>query len=461
MYNHQFMKSKIILTALLAFAFGSQAQTSSEQSPQNKQSYSFTLDQAVSHALVNNYSAINASRDIESAKQKKRETTATGLPQINGNIDYANNLQIPLSVVPAQFLDPNAAAGTFAAVAFSPKQTVTAVASLRQLLFDGSYIVALQAAKTYLKYYENAKEKSNVEIRENVINAYGTVLLTEESIRILNRNKTTLDKTFNDTKETFKSGLIEEENVEQLQITLASVNSNLNNMTRLRDIAYKNLKIILGVSITDDLALTSKLEDLTIQNLDMALTQSAFNLANNSDFKMAQNFEQQRTLEWKLQRSKALPSLSASLNYGFNAFDAEFTFLDNAKYYNFSTLGVSLNIPIFSSFARSARTQQAKIALEQAKTQLTETSQLLQLQYENAKSEYRFAVEEYATSKSNLNLAERIERKQQIKFTEGLSSSFDFADAQRQLYTTQQNYLQSMVDIINKRATLEKIMNNQ
>ena len=429
---------------------------------QPKQSYSFSIEQAIGHAIEHNYAAINASRDIEIARQKKRETTATGLPQINANVDYANNLAIPLSVVPAQFLDPTAPEGQFAAVAFSPKQTVNAVATLRQLIFDGSYIVALQASKTYLQYYENAKIKSNSEIREMVINAYGNVLLAEESIAILNRNKTTLDKTLSDTRETFKSGLIEEENVEQLQITASSVNSNINNTTRLLDIAYKNLKIALGININDELKLTDKLDDLTTKNLDMAFTQSAFNVTENIDYKMAQNFEQQRTLEWKLQRSMALPTLSASLNFGYNAFDTDFAFLErNTKYYNYSTLGVNLNIPIFSSFARSARTQQAKLALEQAKTQLTEAEQKITLQYENAKSIYEFSVEEYATAKENLKLAERIEKKQQTKFTEGLSTSFDFADAQRQLYTAQQNYLQSMVDIINAKATLERVINNK
>ena len=115
----------------------------------------------------------------------------------------------------------------------------------------------------------------------------------------------------------------------------------------------------------------------------------------------------------------------------------------------------------FQQFGRHAKTQQAKIALDQAKTQLIETEQKLQLQYESARSEYEFSIEEYATSKSNLNLAERIEKKQQIKFTEGLSSSFDFSEAQRQLYTAQQNYLQSMVNIINKKAALETIINKK
>ena len=82
-------------------------------------------------------------------------------------------------------------------------------------------------------------------------------------------------------------------------------------------------------------------------------------------------------------------------------------------------------------------------------------------QYQQSKSDYEFSIEQYVASKSNLNLSERIERKQQIKFKEGLSSSFNFNEAQRQLYSAQQNYLQSMVNIITKKAALEKITTQQ
>ncbi len=114
-------------------------------------------------------------------------------------------------------------------------------------------------------------------------------------------------------------------------------------------------------------------------------------------------------------------------------------------------------MPIFSSLARSSRTQQAKIAVDQAKTQLSETEQKLKLQYATAKSEYEYSIADYETAKNNLRLSERIEKKQQIKFTEGLSTSFDFNDAQRQLYASQQKYLQTMITIISKKASLEKI----
>lgn len=446
------MKNKIILTLLL-FASIMQAQ-------EEKKSYTFSLDQAITHATTNNRSAINANRDIEMAKKKKWETTAAGLPQINGSISYQNNFEIQKSLIPAEIFGGQP--GTFQEVAFGTKHNATGNLSLTQLLFDGSYIVALQASKTYLQFYENSKKKTDIEVREMIINSYGSVLLADESVQILQKNKKVLEKTLFDTDQTFKNGLIEEENVEQLKITLASVNNNLNYVTRLKDISLKMLKVNLGIEIEDELTLTDKLDDLTQKNLDLALKGTDFNATSNINYVITQNFVEQRNLEMKLEKSKALPSLSAGLNFGYNSFGNKFTFFNSdQKYFNYSNLGITLNVPIFSSFARSARTQQAQIALEKAKTDLTETEQKLKLAYQNAKSDYEYSIEQYNSSKESLGLAERIENKQQIKFKEGLSSSFDFTEAQRQLYTSQQTYLQAMVDVINKKAALEKIIGNQ
>ena len=446
------MKNKILITLLLLVCV--------LQAQDKKEFYSFSLQQAIDQALQHNYSVINANRDIASAKQKKWETTAAGLPQISGNATYLNNFDLTQQGISGNAFNPSADPNSISLFAFGTKQSMNSSLTLSQLLFDGSYIVALQAAKTYLRFYENAKQKTNVDIKEIVINAYGNVLLAEESLAILEKNKTILSKTLGDTQETYKNGLIEEENVEQLQITLASINSNLNNVKRLSAVANKMLKVTLGIDIDSDLTLTDKLDNLTTSNLDLALSQGEFVVTNNINYQIATNFTEQRSLELRLQKSKALPTLAAAVNFGYNSFSNDFTFADGDQKWNkFSNLGMSLNVPIFSSSGRQAKTQQAKIALEQAKTQLTETEQQLKLQYEKAKSEYEFSVEEYATNKSNLSLAERIEKKQQIKFTEGLSSSFDFSEAQRQLYTAQQNYLQSMVNIINKKAALEKIIN--
>ena len=98
-------------------------------------------------------------------------------------------------------------------------------------------------------------------------------------------------------------------------------------------------------------------------------------------------------------------------------------------------------------------------ALQQATTDLEETTQQVKLQLATAKNNHQFAINTLQNRKENLALAERIENKNRIKFKEGIGSSFDLRQAQTQLYTIQQEVLQSMLDIVTTKATLETILN--
>ena len=138
----------------------------------------------------------------------------------------------------------------------------------------------------------------------------------------------------------------------------------------------------------------------------------------------------------------------------------EFSFFRGSqRWFQSSLLGVSLKVPIFSSFGRSSKIAQAEIALNTADLRLEETKQRLELQAKKAKSDYQLSIESYQTAKKNLGLAERIEKKQRIKFFEGISSSFNLLQAQTQLYTQQQNYIQSMLNVITNKAALENALN--
>ena len=442
------MKKIIIIFIGILFSINTNAQ----------ESISLSLQQAVDYALINSYAAINASRDIDIAKRKKWETTTIGLPQISAKIDYQNWIKQQISLIPAEFF--GGIPGEFAEISFGTKHSMNATATLEQLIFDGSYLVGLQSAKTYLKISENAKEKTELGIREAVINAYGNVLLSEESIVILEKNLTTLEKNLKETHEIYLNGLVEEVSVEQLKITLASVKSLLSKTRKLKNIGYKMLNITLGIDINTSVLLTDTLNKLATENINLALLSSDLTIENHVDFKIAKNTEKSNELLMKLEQSRALPSLSSFVNFGYAGFGQDFDFLKkDQQWFDSSLLGVSLEIPIFSSLARSSRTQQAKIELEKSRTNLTQTEQKLLLQLETAKTEYNYSIEEFETSKQNLALAERIEKKQQIKFFEGISTSFELSEAQRQLYSIQQNYLQSMLTIIANKAALDNALN--
>lgn len=424
----------------------------------SQEKFSFSLDEAVDYALNNSYIALNASRDIAAAKKKKWETTTIGLPHVDATIDYQNWIKQQVALIPAEFF--GGVAGEFAEVSFGTKHNMTATATLTQLIFDGSYLVGLQSARTYLKISENAKEKTNLGIREAVINAYGNVLMSEESVQILEKNLNTLSSNLKELKEIYANGFVEEESVEQLEITLSSVNSQLSRTERMRNIAYKMLNIALGIDINAEVELTDTLSGLAISHSDLSLLNSDFNMEEHIDFKIAKNTERSNELLVKLEKSRALPTLNSFVNFGYAGFSEKFDFLNKEQnWFDSSLLGVSLEIPIFSSLARSSRTQQAMIELDKARTKLTQTEQTIQLQLEAARTDYNYSLEELANSRRNLELAERIEKKQQIKFFEGISTSFELTEAQRQLYTMQQNYLQAMFNVIAHKATLDTALN--
>jgi len=442
-------KLVLILTILLMFKGFSQ------ENPKI-----FTLQEAITFALENNYKAINADRDIIDAQKQKWQTIADGLPQVTANASYQNQLIQPVSLLPGEIAggDP----GTFIPLILGLPQTANVSATLSQQIFDGSYIVGVQAAKTFISYSANNKEKTALEVRKAVVEAYGNVLLARASVKIFEKNIETLQKNLFETRKIFENGLGDEESVEQLQITLSSVENQLKNGTRLKGITLQMFNLTLGMDIDNASILVENLDDLTRKQTDLSLVESDFNIENNVDYKLAMNLNEQRYFELKLQKSKALPTLNAFINYGNFAFSDRFNFLSNeAQWFETSALGFDLSIPIFSSLKRSASTQRAKIALDKAKTQLAEAEEQIRLQLKQSRSNYILAIEQYDTNKENLELAERIENKNQIKYAEGIASSFELRQAQLQLYDAQNKHLQSMVDVINTKTSLETVLNNE
>lgn len=417
-----------------------------------------SMQDAIEYAIKNNYDNKIAVNNIAAAHKKKWETTTIGLPQIDGTIDYQNWLRQQVSLLPGEIA--GGAPGTFVPVKFGTKQTMNATVTLRQLIFDGSYIVGLQSAKTYLKISEQSKEKTALATREAVINAYGNVLVTEKAIAILEKNKEVVQKNLTETQKIYKNGLTELENVEQLQITLGNIENNLSNTIRMKVIAYKMLNISLGNSIDKKIILTDTLDNLVLSNTDFSLLTKVFDVNNHIDYRMVENDKESKRLLMRLEQSKALPRLSAFVNYGAAANSNDFTFLNGSqKWFSSSLLGVTLNVPIFSSFGRSSRTAIARIEFENAEIKRENVKQQLVLQAASAKSEYQLSIETYQIAKKNLELSERIEKKQQVKFFEGISSSFDLLQAQNQLYSQQNSYVQSMLNVIAKKAQLENALN--
>jgi outer membrane protein TolC len=214
--------------------------------------------------------------------------------------------------------------------------------------------------------------------------------------------------------------------------------------------------LIIGYDIEKEIALLDNLSGLTLKSFDLNKSSENFEIEKNIDYQLSLNNKKSQQTLLRLEQAKALPTLRAFIKGGYDGNNDSFKFFKpNQKWYGYSFVGVSMSVPIFSSLRKSAKTQQAKIEFEKSVIDYSESKKRILIELENAESEYQYALNSYNNAIENLKLAEKIERKNQIKFLEGLVSGLELRQAQIQLYSIQNELLQSMLEVINKKTALE------
>jgi|TARA_B110000483_G_C18206172_1_gene547756 outer membrane protein len=443
-------RRRLLLTALAAFLVSATIAKEGSTS-------AFSLNDAKAYAIENSYMAKNAVRDVEIAKRKIKETAAIGLPQVNGTVDFQNFIEIPTSLVPSNAFNPAAPADEFTALQFGTDYNITAGLSVSQLIFDGSYIVALQATRTYLELSKNAKEKTEIEIASGITSTYGMVLIAEKNLTILEGNITNLDKMLSDTKALYENGFAEEQDVEQLRFSLGNLKNTQNATKKQIEVAYNLLKFQMGIPIEDEITLTD--------NLEILLGAAAFgeglgqevNVENHIDYKMSLTSLVNQELMLKNSKAGFLPSLSGFFNYQSSYLGNDLDFANNS-WYPTSLWGLSLKVPIFSSLMKHQQVQQSKLELEKTQNNLELTKYNLTVEAMNAQIEYTNNVNAMNLQKENVRLADKIAKNTEIKFVEGMASSLELTQAQTQQLSAQGGYISAMFNVINAKTKLEKAL---
>ena len=404
---------------------------------------SFSLQEAIEHTLTHNYDMLKADLEIQKAEKKVWETTATGLPQIDGTIDYQNNIQMQKIFL----MDTVFQAGQ--------KQNIAPSIQINQLLFSGSYFVGLQSAKAYKEISSLGKEKTAAQLTEAVINAYAAVVIAEENLKIISNNLVTAEKNLNDISEIYKAGFAEEQDVDQINYTLTQLSSSRNFAHRQRASALNSLKFIMGLDQEDPLLLTNTLDDLMQDNLGLLKEDLKAEIEKHIDYQIANLQVKTGELQVKYQKTMAMPTLSTFLSHSENWSTNEAALFKNFGNHFAATIwGLKLNVPIFSSFQRRAKTQQAQIDLALAEVERKKIEQQLIQEVKNSEIAYDNAIDNYYTSQELVALSNKILEKEQIKFNEGISSSMDLTNAEEQLFRAQNQYIQAAFDVIQSKSAL-------
>jgi len=444
-----------IFIFLLVAAWNGYASAQSGPALANEKVLQLSLEEAKQFALEHSIKMKTALADLKIADKQIWEITATGLPQVDASVGYQYYFDIPTSLVPAEFFGGQP--GDFAEIQFGIEQNLNASATVSQLIFDGSYIVGLRAARIFRELAGQSMKRSEIEIRNQVTESYLLVLLSRENLTIVEKNLTNMQRTLAETEEIFKAGFTDPINVDQLRLAVANMKNTISNLQRQYRVTQNLLKFQLGVDIDSPIELTDSLEGLFETVSLEAVNVGSFDHESHIDLKIMLSQQTMDFMAMRRQQSFNLPRLSASYTYQQMAMRNEFNFFESDKpWFPTSFFAVNLNIPIFSSGYRASKVQQAKLQLEKSKLATEQVSQSLKLQMQQAMADFETALEKHSNEKENLSLAQRILKRTTIMHKEGLATSLELTQASDQLLTTQANYLNAMFELLNAKNNIER-----
>jgi outer membrane protein TolC len=416
----------------------------------------FSLDEAVLFAMENNLNAQNARLDVDAADQRVWETAATGLPQVSASVNYNYNINLPTTLIPDFTGDPTEKI----AIQFGTKHNATAGVLGNQLLFSGEYIIGLQTAKIFKELSKRNKEATEQQVRQSVIENYYLVLLGESTLQLLEENRDNVQRTYEETLQLYKSGFVEEIEADQLEVVLIDLQNSVLSMERQIMATRNLLKYQMGVEREKDIVLNDSLASLVATIDYAAILGMDFAIEENIDYQIVSEQEQLAYMDMKLKKTAYLPTLSAFYSMDFAAQRDEFDFFNaDQDWYRASLIGLSFNVPVFSSGFRKAGVSQKRIAYEQARNSKEFAAEGLQVEFEQYKYDFANALEKYRSDKKNLELSEKVVRVTNTKYAEGLASSLELTQVNNQYLQALTNYTTSMVEVLNAKIKIDVLMN--
>ncbi len=419
---------------------------------------SFSLQEAIDFAVKQNINIRNSQLDAVSAEARIREIKAGALPQASINGTFTDNLIIQRAFLAAKTFNPTAPADApDIAVPFGVPYSANASASVNQIIYSASLNVGLRAAGVYRELAQRTIQASKVTVSEQVSKAYYGVLVAEQRAQLLDLNIGRLDSLLRDTRALNKQGFVERIDVQRLEVQSNNLRSDRQNVQNLIELSYTLLKYQMGLKVNDEISLTEQLQDRNLDELQSLIAPDpTFQYSTRIEYTTLETQLRLAQLDVELSQKGYYPTLSAFANYGYNNGRGKLGQMFTTPYSNFSTAGLSLQIPIFDGFLKKYQIAQKRITLQKAQNSGELLKNAIDLQIRQASITLNNGFQTLQTQQRNRDLAQEIVRVTRIKYKEGVGSNIEVLNAETSLREAQTNYFASLYDFLLAKVDQDK-----
>ena len=409
-------------------------------------SLSVSLKEAQDYAVKQNRTLKNASLAVQEAYAARWQTIASMLPSLDGSVGktvmYDDDFKEKMIVFPGM-LEP---------MSMSPwTYGLTAAVGL-----NGQAIVGVLLNNVAIDMKKIALEKSESELRSSILSSYVSVLALRSISNLLDSSLNNIEHLEKITLNAVEAGAAEQTTADQIHVRVNTLKNSINVQKRNIELATNSLKVLLDVPAETELTLTDNIDDVLSPERVLNLLGQNFAIENNLNYQLLSKQVELAKRNVHMAGWAYGPTASLAYQYSYRDYgnSSGFSMMNSPH-----TVAFTLQMPLWSSGKRAAGVVEKKIALEEAKNTLSETTDNLEIQYRQLCFNLSNAYETYMNEKENIEVTQRVFHSTTEKFKWGAASNLELTNASNDLISAQSTYVQAMLSLINAEAELEEFLN--
>lgn len=380
-----------------------------------------------------------AQADLKTASAEKTNAFSAAFPQIDVNAGYNRNFKENIFYFVAPDSTGKLVTQSFK-TSFANEFRVNAV--LRQTLFSFQVGYAIQAAKYYDQFtnrnYENIRQQVLTGVKKSF---YGCILL-KEALAVAEDSEASAKDNYENIKVKYESGIASE--FELLQAEVRWQNSIPRTLAARKnyETAINNLKIQIGVPVDEPLTLSGNIAtypELPEMPVFAEVTEK------RPDYKALLWQQKLYQKNVSIQKANYYPTLEGNFTYSYAAVSDQFKLEQSNDNY---TLGLSLQIPIFSGGSRLAQVRKASADVDRATTRIAEANDNIKVELENLQLSMQEAMQRIQATEKAVQSARRAFEIAQTRVDNGLSTQVELKDSRVSLDQAQIEYLTAIYDYL-------------
>ncbi|WP_026712182.1 TolC family protein [Flavobacterium filum] len=423
---------KKVILMLIAFTLSVNAQ----------EAKTLSLKDAINYALENKADAKKAKLSVENSEHLIGEVRSRALPQISAQGNLMYNAILQEMAMPGEIVG---LPGQTLLVAFGQKWTAIGGIHLSQNLFDYSVFTGLKAAKTTREFYKVNEQLTQEQVIEAVSKSYYQIFITRQKLETVDETLENTAKVQNTVQGLFDNGLAKKVDLDRIKVTVVNLKSSKQQLENAVKLQENSLKFLIGMQIENPITLIEERIEITPVLLE------------NPNVKQLSQYQalevQKQLLIYNKESFKAgyYPTLSLTGNYSYQGLGEKFP-LSGAKpadglfWTDYATIGLNLNIPIFSGFRTRSQVRQAQNQLDVLEVDMQETEQALNLAFENAKTQINNSVITIENQKENVKLAQEVLDNTNNNYVNGLATLTDLIEAENALADAKNNLSNALLE---------------